>query len=145
MNFCAKSQVIFFFSKFRWDIFGDFQRLWHYGYHPKLNHFELLPFFHLYLTSSRMLLHFATSRLDKGFNLFFQDPGIVSASSFFIMRMILYLLAPLVIVLSITEASYSDNDPKGEIILNHAFLEIQARKFKFFHHNFFLFFVISAM
>ena len=122
---CQKSGNIFF-SKFRWDIFGDFQRLWHYGYHPKLNHFELLPFFHLYLTSSRMLLHFATSRLDKGFNLFFQDPGIVSASSFFIMRMILYLLAPLVIVLSITEASYSDNDPKGEIILNYAFFVISA-------------------
>ena len=31
------------------------------------------------------------------------------------MRMILCLLAPLVIVLSITEASYSDNDPKGEM------------------------------
>ena len=45
---------------------------------------------------------------DKGFNLFFQD--LFS----FIMR-IIYLLAPLVIVVSITEASYSNNnDPKGE-------------------------------
>ena len=42
--------------------------MWHYGYHPKLNRFELLPFFHLYLTSrakDTALLHFAVSRQTK--------------------------------------------------------------------------------
>ena len=49
-------------------LFCNFHTVWHYGYHPKLNRFELLPFFHLYLTSrakDTALLHFAVSRQTK--------------------------------------------------------------------------------
>ena len=78
---------------------------------PKIKSLRTLAlFFHLYITFWGYYVIACTlpTMSDKGFNLFFQD--LFS----FIMR-IIYLLATLVILVSITEASYSNNnDPKGE-------------------------------